>query len=159
MITGKYDYSIEVARRIYCGIKNDVEAIEVCKKNIEDYYRGKGIEPELSVKNSDSMTFYDYRGGNQSVSLQTMFGKPAAIILMQYEHDTDRLLEEAFYEKESFGLPVFRITVMQDMPQAMLSLMSRESYVSLDTPQEQQFRHTMNYLDDIISKYGGDNDW
>lgn len=105
------------------------------------------------------MTFYNYSGGNQCISFTTMSNKPAQIVLMQYERDTNRLIEEAFNKKESFGLPVFMITVMQDMPQAMLSLMSRDTYLSLDTPQEQAFRQRMIYLDDIIEKYSNDNDW
>ena len=75
------------------------------------------------------MTFYNYSGGNQCISFTTMSNKPAQIVLMQYERDTNRLIEEAFNKKESFGLPVFMITVMQDMPQAMLSLMSRDTYL------------------------------
>lgn len=160
MISGRYDYSIEVARRIYSVIKDDTEAINVCLKCIEKYYEGKGIVPERFVREMNGMTFYDYKGANQNISLTTMANKPAQIVLMQYDRDTNRLIEDAFYEKESFGLPVFMITVMQDMPQAMLSLMSRETYVSLDTPQEQAFHQRMNFLDDIIAKYGGgDNDW
>ena len=144
MITGRYDYSIEVARRIYQAIIDDAEAINVCRMHIENYYKERGIVPEVSIKESDFMTFYNYSGGNQCISFTTMSNKPTQVVLMQYERDTNRLIEEAFNKKESFGLPVFMITVMQDMPQAMLSLMSRDTYLSLDTPQEQAFRQRMN---------------
>ena len=50
MITGRYDYSIEVARRIYTTIKDDAEAIEVCLKCIEKYYEEKGIALQKNNK-------------------------------------------------------------------------------------------------------------
>ena len=158
MISGRYDYSIETARRIYSVIKDDLEAINVCLKCIENYYIAKGKVPTKSTRERNGMTFYDYQEESQSISLLVMANKPSQITLMQYDSDTDNLIEEAFYGKESFGLPVFMITVMEDMPQAMISLMDRETYVSLDTPQEQAFHQKMNILDDIIEKYGG-NDW
>jgi hypothetical protein len=49
---------------------------------------------------------------------------------------------------------------MEDMPHAFIDLMSRELYVSLDTPEEQAFHQRMNFLDDIISKCGyDDTEW
>lgn len=154
MISGRYDYSIEIARRIYSVIKDDSEAINICLKCIENYYKTRGGVPTKSTRERNGMTFYDYQEESQSISLLVMANKPSQIILMQYDSDTDNLIEEAFYGKESFGLPVFMITVMEDMPQAMISLMDRETYVSLDTPQEQAFHQKMNILDDIIAKYG-----
>lgn len=159
MINKRFDYSIEVARRIYSIIKDDTQAIDVCLKCIDRYYEEMGDVPEKTVSEKNGMTFYDYIGAGQSISLTIMANKPAQIVLMQYDHDTNRLIEDAFYNKQIFGLPVFMITIMRDMPQAMISLMSRETYVSLDTPQEQAFRQRMNFLDDIIAKYGGDDIW
>lgn len=37
MVSGRYDYSIEVARNIYSTIKDDAEAIDVCQANIKRY--------------------------------------------------------------------------------------------------------------------------
>lgn len=89
-----------------------------------------------------------------------MENKPSHILLMQYEQDTEKLVQDAFYNKKSFGLPVFTITIMEDMPRAFIDFMSRELYVSLDTPEEQLYHQKMNFLDDIIAKCGcDDNEW
>lgn len=160
MVTGRYDYSIEIARNIYRQIKNDAEAIEVCVRNIEDYYAKKGIVPEKSIKESDYMIFHSYKGGNQNVTLITASNKPLSINLMLSDDCTYKILEEAFCKKEIFGLPVFMITVMQDyINQANLHLMSKDQYLSLDTPGEQKLRQIMNLLDDVIDKYGGDYEY
>lgn len=160
MVSGRYDYSIEVAKNIYSKIKDDAEAIDICQASINRYYEEKGFVPKISIKQDGVMAYYDYSGGNQNITFVTMANKPAQILLMQYEQDTEKLVQDAFYNKESFGLPVFSITIMEDMPHAFIDLMSRELYVSLDTPEDQAFHQRMNFLDDIISKYGyDDTEW
>lgn len=156
MISGRYDYSIEVARSIYAVIKDDDEAIDICQANIKRYYEEKGITPKISIKQEGGFTNYEYSGGNQNITFVTMENKPAEIILMQYEPDTEKLIKNAFNDKESFGLPVFSMSIIEEIPQVFIDLMSRELYVSLDTPEEQAFHQKMNFLDDIIVKYGGD---
>ena len=157
MVSGRYDYSIEVARKIYSTIKDDAEAINVCQASIKCYYEEKGFVPKISIKHDGVLTYYRYSGGNQNITFAIMENKPAHILLMQYEQDTEKLVQDAFYNKKSFGLPVFTITIMEDMPHAFIDFMSRELYVSLDTPQEQLYHQKMNFLDDIIAKCGCDD--
>ena len=64
------------------------------------------------------------------------------------------------YNKEFFGLPVFTITIMEDMPHTFIDFMSMELYVSLDTSEEQLYHQKMNFLNDIIAKCGcDDTEW
>lgn len=159
MVSGKYDYSIEVAREIYKNISSDEEAIKVCCNEIEQYYSQKGCSPQKRVVETSSLTTIEYKGGNQSISLVKSDEKPAMIMLYQNEEDTDRLVEEAFSKKKVFGLPVFTITIMEDgmypfmKSPVMLNLMSKELYSSLDTPKEQAFHQWINVLDGIESLY------
>lgn len=102
----------------------------------KDYYKTNGIIPQKSVEEQQSIVYYQYEGIGQTISLMVMDNKPALIALNQYEPDTERIIVNAFYQKETFGLPVFMITIMEDTLEAMLNIMNHELYVSLDTLQE-----------------------
>ncbi len=148
MIPDTYKYSIEVARRIYQHISDDAEALEVCMQHIEHYYKQKGIAPKKDIQESQYSTYYRYTACNQCVTLSVKSDKKCLILLNQYDDDTNRLVEEAYYKKEIFGLPVHWIIVMEDGPQVYLDLMSKSDYINLDTTHAQVSRQ-MNFVQQI----------
>lgn len=154
MVGSRYDYSIEVARSIYNSIKTDADAMKECIDQIEKYFKNRGVMPQKSERDSDYIRTITFSGGNKTIILTILGDKPANVMLYQSEVDTEQQIEEAFHEKKLFGLPVFMITIMEDMPYATISFMDRKTYLSLDPPSEQAFHHRMNILDDLVAKFG-----
>ncbi len=151
-----YRYSIEVARAIYSTIQSEEEALSVCKKNIEAFYREKGEQFTIDCSD-EGLSNVTYNNNKQSITLGIANNTPAAINLSKYDNYTEELVRKAFLENSLFGIPVFMITIMQDLPFVLISLMSRETYLSLDKPQEQDFIRKMYSLDDLMNRCGGNN--
>lgn len=154
-----YKYSIEVARRIYTSIKSDQEAISVCKNNIESFLTEKGEDYHIEYSSEGLLSNIIFCSTYHKITLQSIYDKPTQIILSSYEGYPRELVSQAYREKALFGLPVFTITIIEDIPLAMIGLMSRETYYSLDDSGQQDLFRKMDMLDSIIEKYGGNSNW
>lgn len=135
----QFDYSIDVARRIYNEISSDEEAIELLKKTVEDYYNSRGIEFTVGKRDDGGAKHIYYRGDGQSIIINlvdSLMGKSFGIMLYQKERDSMRFFEQAYKDKELFGLPVYSVRIFEELSWCdMLSIdfMSREKYLSLDS--------------------------
>lgn len=149
MTNKRFDYSIDVARRIYSIIFSETDAIDIVNKSIEKYYTNKGLNYNKNVVNNTSTPRIEYISKEQTIKFFIIGGKPTSIVLKKYDQGTNNIVEEAYNSKELFGLPVFTITVMQDLPVVHIQLMGREQYNSLDTPEEQSFRDSMDFWTEL----------
>lgn len=149
MTNRRFDYSLNVARRIYSEISSETDAIEIVNSSIEKYYTSKGLNYTKNVVNNTSTPKIEYKSKDQTITFYITDDKPTSIVLRKYDLGTNKLVEAAYNSKELFGLPVFTITVMQDLPVVHIHLMSRNTFVSLDTPEEQSFRDSMDFWTEL----------
>ena len=154
-----YNYSIPKARELYRDIHSNEQTFEVVKKNIIAFLHDIADQIEFSESTTQYWNISKYSAGGQSVELWHKNGCPESIHLYQNEPHTEELLNYAYYNKSLFGLPVFSMTVMVDSPLAFLGIMSFDVYKRLDNPESIAYQKVTNYLDDIIKKYGGNDNW
>lgn len=138
-----FEYSIDIAKAIYTSIKNNEEAISICKSNIYLFFKKKGEDFNTRIDN-DELSDITYYSEVQSISL-----KDHMIILSKDDKYTNEIIQIAHKEKALFGLPVFTIATIEDLPITIITLMDYSTFQSLNNPEIQEFMRQMNMLSEF----------
>ena len=132
--SNEFTYSVDIASRIYQKLKTQEDANSEFYKQLEEFYKSKGIEYECS-DGSGVAGFGGviYKSDEQTISVLVQFGNEPSIygiILPTYGAYTRQLFDEGLTQKSLFGLPIFTMQWLDEMNRAFICFMNRESYLN-----------------------------
>lgn len=132
--SNEFTYSVDIASRIFQKLKTQEDANNEFYKQLEEFYKSKGIEYECS-DGSGVAGFGGviYKSDEQTISVLVQFGNEPSIygiILPTYGAYTRQLFDEGLTQKSLFGLPIFTMQWLDEMNRAFICFMNRESYLN-----------------------------